>query len=223
MEFKPLLPMAVALTVGVTGCADLVSVLGLLGVSVTGQVRVPEHQLAALDGTGPYRTSAFFPGEVPVGAAAKVETYSLVGMPVAGSTARTDESGRFQLSGVPSDRVAVIRATVSGQGGRSLRLSGLVKATGGSTVMDLSAVSTIVAEGLLRKLGTSAIERMSQDQITALEHAVMGAGGTAGATVDLSGANGPASRFEAIRSSDAEVRDLVSAAEGAPATAGLGR
>lgn len=223
MNLKPLLPIAITLTVGLTGCADLISVLGILGVSVTGQVRVPDHQLAALEGAGSYRTSAYFPGEVPVGARAQVQTYSLLGVPVAGSTARTDESGQFQLGGVPGDRVAVIRATVTGKGGRSLRLAGLVKATGGSTVVDLSAVSTIVAEGLLRKLGTSAIERMSQDQITALEHAVMGAGGTAGSTVDLSGADGPASRFETIRSSDAEVRDLVSAAEGKPATAGLGR
>lgn len=211
---KPLaLPLVLTLSLGLTGCADLFSALGVLGVTVTGQVRVPEAQKASI--------MASFPGEVSVGANADVQTYSLLGFPVPNSTAKTDASGQFTVPGVPAERVSILRASVTGKSGKTLRLAGLVKASGGSTVTELSAVSTIVAEGLLRTVGTSRLETMSQDQITELEHVVVAAGGTAGLTVDLTGAEGPASRFETIVAADAEVRDLVAAIKSNTSTAAL--
>lgn len=223
MRFKPALPVMFALTLAVTGCADLFGVLGLMGVAVTGQVRAPQSQVAAIGGFEAYKIAASFAGEVSVGANAELKTYSLTGLPVANSTTRTDASGNFRLEGVPADRVSVIRATVAGKNGKTLRLTGLVKASGGSTVTELSAVSTIVAEGLLREVGTSGIEGMSQDKIAELEHVVMQAATTADQSVDLSGADGPASRFQALVSADAEVRDLVASLKSGLSTAALSR
>jgi hypothetical protein len=221
MQFKAVYPVVLASTLALAGCADLFGALGLMGLTVTGQVRVPQNQLSAIGGFEAYRTSAFFPGEVSVGANAEVQTYTLAALPVANSTAKTDTAGNFRLEGVPAERVSVVRASVKGKNGKTLRLAGLVKASGGSTVMDLSAVSTIVAEGLLKQVGTSGLERMSQDQISELEHVVMQAATTSDQNVDLSGAGGPASRFEALVSADAEVRDLVAGLKAGPTTAAL--
>ncbi|MNR84071.1 hypothetical protein D3C72_148630 [compost metagenome] len=223
MRFKPALPVMLAAALALTGCADLFGVLGLMGVTVTGQVRVPQSQLAAIGGFEAYRIAASFAGEVSVGANAEVQTYSLMGLPVANSTTRTDTSGGFRLEGVPADRVSVIRASVAGKNGKTLRLTGLVKASGGSTVTELSAVSTIVAEGLLREVGTSGVERMTQDKISELEHVVMQAATTADQNVDLSGAEGPASRFQSLVSADAEVRDLVASLKSGLTTAALSK
>lgn len=209
MRIQPVLPVMLAATLALSGCADLFGALGLMGVTVTGQVRVPQGQLAAIGGFEAYRTSAYFPGEVSVGAHAEVQTYTLVGLPVANSTTRTDTSGNFRLEGVPAERVSVIRATVAGKNGKTLRLAGLVKASGGSTVTELSAVSTIVAEGLLREVGTSGIDGLSQDAISELEHLIMQAANTADQSVDLTGAEGPAKSFQNLVSADAEVRDRV--------------
>ncbi len=211
MRISLAVPLLLTATVALSGCADFFGSLGFLGVSVSGQVRVPEAQLTAIGGLEGYRTSAYFPGEVSVGEHAELQSFMLAGLPVANSTTRSDASGNFRLGGVPSERVSVIRATVRGKNGKSLRLSGLVKASGDSTVMDLSAVSTLVAEGLLRAAGTGRMEGMSQAQITELEHVVRGAATLAGSAVDLSGAEGPAQRFEAIATADAEVRDLLAA------------
>lgn len=221
MRIKPVLPALLAATLALSGCADLFGALGLMGVTVTGQVRVPQNQVAAIGGFEAYRTSAYFPGEVSVGANAEVQSYTLAGLPVANSTARTDASGNFSLDGVPSERVSVIRASVAGKNGKTLRLAGLVKASGGSTVTELSAVSTIVAEGLLREVGSSGVERMSQGQIAELEHVVMQAATTSDRNVDLSGADAPASRFQALVSADAEVRDRVAELKSGLTTAAL--
>lgn len=215
MPIKPLFPLVLAATLVVSGCADLFGALGLMGVSVTGQVRAPQGQLAG------YRTEAHFAGEVSVGADAEVQTYTLMGLPVANSTAKTDAAGNFKLDGVPAERVSILRASVRGKNGKTLRLAALVKASGGSTVTQLSAVSTIVAEGLLSQVGTTGIERMSQDQITELEHLVMQAASTADQNVDLTSALDPASRFESLMSRDAEVRDRVAELQNALATAAL--
>ena len=218
---QPVLPFLLAATLAVSGCADIFGVLGVMGVSVTGQVRVPQAQLTAIGGVAGYRTSAFFPGEVSVGANADVQTFTLWSLPVANSTTRTDTTGNFRLEGVPAEKVSVIRATVPGKNGKTLRLAGLVKASGGSTVTELSAVSTIVAEGLLREVGTSGIERMTQDAISELEHLVMQAATTSQRNVDLMGAEGPASAFQALLSADAEVRDRVAELNAGVKTAAL--
>ncbi len=221
MRFKPALPLMLSATLLLAGCADLFGALGLMGVTVTGQVRIPQNQQAAIGGFEAYRTAAHFSGEVVVGANVEVQTYTLMGLPVANSTTKTDTTGSFRLEGVPSERVSVIRASVTGKNGKILRLAGLVKASGGSTVTELSAVSTIVAEGLLSEVGSSGIERMTQAQIAELEHVVTQAATTAQQNVDLSGASGPSSSFEAIVGADAEVRDLVAALKAGLSTAAL--
>lgn len=221
MRIQSVLPVMLAATVALSGCADLFGALGLMGVTVTGQVRVPQGQLAAIGGFEAYRTSAYFPGEVSVGANAEVQAFTLSSLPVANSTTRTDTSGNFRLEGVPADRVSVIRATVSGKNGKTLRLAGLVKASGGSTVTELSAVSTMVAEGLLREVGTSGIERMSQDTISELEHLITQAATTADQNVDLTGSDGPARSFQNLVSADAEVRDRVAGLKAGLTTAAL--
>ena len=221
MRFKAALPLMLSTTLLLAGCADLFGALGLMGVTVTGQVRVPQNQQAAIGGFEAYRTAAHFSGEVSVGANAEVQTYTLMGLPVANSTTKTDTTGSFRLEGVPAERVSVIRASVSGKNGKTLRLAGLVKASGGSTVTELSAVSTIVAEGLLSEVGSSGIERMTQAQIAELEHVVSQAATTAQQNVDLSGAAGPSSSFEAIVGADAEVRDLVAALKAGVTTAAV--
>ena len=223
MSIKPALPLVLAATLALTGCADLFGALGIMGVSVTGQVRAPQSQVAAIGGFEAYRIAAHFAGEVSVGANAELQAYTLVGLPVANATAQTDAAGNFKLDGVPAERVSVIRANVKGKEGKTLRLAALVKASGGSTVTELSAVSTIVAEGLLSEVGTSGIERMTQDQITELEHVVMQAATTADQNVNLTGASGPADRFKALVSADAEVRDRVAELKEGLSTAALAR
>lgn len=217
MRFKVVLSLSLAVSLG--ACADLFGVLGIMGVTVTGQVRLPEPQRAAIGGLDAYRTAAHFANEVLVGSNADLQTYTLIGLPVANSTTKTDMTGSFRLDGVPADRVSVIRASVKGKSGKTLHLAGLVKASGGATVTELSAVSTIVAEGLLSELGTSGIERMAQAQIAELEHVVTQAATTAQQNVDLSGASGPTRSFEAIMGADAEVRDMVTALKAGQTTA----
>lgn len=220
MRLKLALPVMLSATLLVSGCADFFGSLGVMGVTVSGQARAPQTQLSAIGGFEAYRTAAHFSGEVSVGANAEVQSFTLGGLPVANSTAKTDASGNFQLGGVPAERVSVIRATVKGKNGKTLRLAGLVKASGGATVVSLSAASTIVAEGLLRELGTSGLEGISQSQITELEHVVVNAARTKDQNVDLSGADGPASSFQELVAADAEVRDLfASVKHGAGASA----
>lgn len=207
MRFKLALPVSLSAMVLLSGCADFFGSLGLMGVTVSGQVRAPQTQLSAIGGFDAYRIAAHFLGEASVGANAEVQTFTLGGLPVANSTAKTDATGNFQLNGVPSERVSVIRASVKGKHGKTLRLAALVKASGGATVVSLSAVSTIVAEGLLRELGTSGIEGMSQSQITELEHVVVSAARTQEQNVDLSSAEAPATAFQELVAADAELRD----------------
>lgn len=134
---------------------------------VSGQVTAPPAQISAIGGFEAYRVAGF-DGEVPVGAHATVQAFTLAGVPLTQAAAQTDAEGRFSLSGVPSDQLALLKATVTGKNGKSLTITGLVKPDGSATVAKMSAASSVVAQGLM-KLGlsprTSLVTQVLLDQV----------------------------------------------------------
>ena len=134
---------------------------------LSGQVTAPPSQISAIGGFEAYRVAAFG-GEVPVGAHANVQAFTLAGEPLPHATAQTDAEGRFTLSGLPSDQLSLLKATVAGKNGKSLTITGLVKPDGSASVAKVSAASTVVAQGLM-KLGvspkTSLVTQVLLDQV----------------------------------------------------------
>lgn len=116
---------------------------------VSGQVTAPPAQVSAIGGFEAYRLQSFV-GEVPVGAHAVLQAFTLAGEAIPAATARTDAEGRFTISGVPTEQVSLLKATVTGKNGKKLTITGLVKPGNSAVVTRVSAASSIVAQGLIR-------------------------------------------------------------------------
>lgn len=116
---------------------------------VSGQVTAPPAQVSAIGGFEAYRLQSFA-GEVPIGAHAVLQAFTLAGEAIPAATARTDAEGRFTISGVPTEQVSLLKATVTGKNGKRLTITGLVKPANSAVVTKVSAASSIVAQGLIR-------------------------------------------------------------------------
>jgi hypothetical protein len=149
------LVFAIPMLLMLSACKNPMQTTGTSGMGqVSGQVTAPPAQISAIGGFEAYRLSAFA-GEVPVGQHATLQAFTLGGEPIPAATARTDAEGRFTISGVPTDQLSLLKATVTGKTGKSLTITGLVKPGGSAVVTKVSAASSIVAQGLM-KLGLPA-------------------------------------------------------------------
>lgn len=154
----PRLLLLAPLLVMLTACKNPLQPTGQEGSGaysgqISGQVTAPPAQISAIGGFEAYRIASFT-GEVPVGGHATVQAFTLAGDPLPQATTRTDAEGRFHLSGIPTDQLSLLKATVTGKNGKSLTITGLVKPDGTTSVTKVSAASSVVAQGLL-KLGVS--------------------------------------------------------------------
>ncbi len=200
-----LAPMVVVLT----ACQNPLQPTGKGGAGVvSGQVTAPPAQISAIGGFEAYRLSAFT-GEVPVGAHATLQAFTLAGDPIPEASGQTDAEGRFTLTGVPADQVSLLKATVTGKNGKKLQITGLVKPGGEALVTKVSGASSVVAQGLL-KLGlppkASFLTQVLLDQV--VEKLASVATETERAP-DLTGGTDLGGVFQAVLARTSALRTLV--------------
>lgn len=149
-----------------SGCSDLIGALGG-GASVSGAVKAPSTQQAAIAFSGAYRLLATMAGETAVNAAS-VQAYSSSNATL-GSAVQSGADGSFDIKGIPSGKTAILVATAKAQNGGSLKLSGLIKPSGISAVRDLNTASTVVAEKLRATLSPDKLDAVAQSDVDNLE------------------------------------------------------
>jgi hypothetical protein len=200
-----LAPMVVVLT----ACQNPLQTSSKNGTGVvTGQVTAPPAQISAIGGFEAYRLSAFT-GEVPVGAHAMLQAFTIAGEPIPEASGQTDAEGRFTLTGVPADRVSLLKATVTGKNGKTLQITGLVKPGGETLVTKVSGASSVVAQGLL-KLGVPAhASFLSQVLLDQVVEKLASVATEAERAPDLTGGTDLGGVFQAVLARTSALRTLV--------------
>lgn len=158
--------IALALPLALSGCTGLLGELGG-GTTVSGVIKAPETQQAAIAFTDAYRVAGSIAGERAV-AEAEVRAYGSDGNPIGGSV-RANKSGAFELKGLPSGKAVILLATAKSTNGGTLRISAFTKPEGAGTARDLNTASSVVAEKLKASLSGAKLDAVSQNDVDILE------------------------------------------------------
>lgn len=207
------------LTGMLAGCDALMGSLGG-GAAVTGTVKAPETQTAAIFANGAYRTSGTLAGETAI-SGAEVKPYTSAGVAIIGaSSVKTASNGSFEIKGLPSGKTVVLVATAKAKNGGTLTLSALIKPSGVSAIRDLNTASTVVAEKLKATLSADKIDALVQADVDSLEDTVSANMDTADIP-DLSVAGAAKASFDKVKNKSSQVAAGFQAITGGQATAAL--
>ncbi len=201
------------------GCDSLIGSLGG-GATVTGTLKAPETQTAAIFANGAYRTSGTLAGETAV-SGAEVKAYTSAGSPVVGAaTVKTSTNGSFEIKGLPSGRTVLLVATAKAKNGGTMTLSALIKPGGVSAIRDLNTASTVVAEKLKASLTAEKLDALVQADVDSLEDTVSANMDTADIP-DLTVSGQALASFDKVKNKSTQVSAGFQAITGGTATAAL--
>ncbi|MBO9541209.1 hypothetical protein J7643_11525 [bacterium] len=158
--------IALVLPLALSGCTGLLGELGG-GTTVSGLIKAPETQQAAIAFTDAYRIAGTIAGERAV-PEAEVRAYAADGNAI-GAAVKANKSGLFEIKGLPSGKAVILVATTKAKSGGTLRITAFVKPAGTSTARDLNTASTIVADKLKASLSAAKLEAVSQNDVDILE------------------------------------------------------
>lgn len=207
------------LTTLLSGCDALMGGLGG-GAAVTGTVKAPETQTAAIFANGAYRVSGTLAGETAV-SGAEVKAYTSAGVPVIGASAvKTATNGGFEIKGLPSGRTVLLVATAKAKNGGTLTLSALIKPSGVSAIRDLNTASTAVAEKLKATLSPEKLDALVQSEVDSLEDTVSANMATADIP-DLTVSGTAQASFDKVKNKSTQVSAGFQAITGGQATAAV--
>ncbi|HEY9899269.1 MAG TPA: hypothetical protein V6D00_08820 [Pantanalinema sp.] len=203
--------IALLLPVTLAGCANLLGELGG-GTTVTGVVKAPETQQAAIAFTDAYRTAGTIAGERAV-SEAEVRAYGADGNAIGGMV-KASKSGLFELKGLPSGKAVILVATAKSKSGGTLRITAFTKPAGTSSVRDLNTASTIVAEKLKATLSAAKLDALTQNDVDTLEGRVSNTLDTADIP-DLTSATAALEAFDKVERKNASIANaFASISEG---------
>lgn len=203
--------IALLLPLSLAGCNGLLGELGG-GTTVSGVVKAPETQQAAIAFTDAYRTAGSIAGERAL-ADAEVRAYGADGNAIGGAV-KASSSGLYEIKGLPSGKVVILVATAKAKSGGTLRLSAFTKPSGASSVRDLNTASTIVAEKLKASLSASKLDAVTQNDVDILEGRVSNSLDTADIP-DLSKEGAAVAAFDKVEDKNASIANaFASISEG---------
>lgn len=207
------------LTAVLAGCDSLMGSLGG-GATVTGTVKAPETQTAAIIANDAYRIEGTLATETAV-SGAEVKAYTSAGMGVIGAASvKTGSNGSFEIKGLPSGRTVVLVATTKAKNGGTLTLSALIKPEGVSAIRDLNTASTVVAEKLKATLSPEKLDALVQSDVDTLEDTVSANMDTADIP-DLTVSGSAAASFDRVKIKSSQVAASFQTVTGGQATAAL--
>lgn len=207
------------LTTMLAGCDGLIGGLGG-GAAVTGTVKAPETQTAAIFANGAYRLSGTLAGETAV-SGAEIKALTSAGTPVLGAASvKTGSNGGFEIKGLPTGRTVILVATAKAKNGGTLTLSALIKPSGVSAIRDLNTASTVVAEKLRATLSADKLDALVQAEVDSLEDTVSASMDTADIP-DLTVSGTAQATFDKLKNKSAQVAAGFQAITDGQATAAL--
>jgi len=207
------------LTAMLAGCDSLIGSLGG-GATVSGTVKAPETQTAAIIANNAYRISGTLATETAV-SGAEVRAYNSSGAEIVGAAAvKSASNGGFEIKGLPSGRTVRLVATAKAKNGGTLTLSALIKPGGVSAVRDLNTASTVVAEKLKATLSSEKIDALVQSDVDSLEDTVSANMATADIP-DLTLAGSAVASFDKVKSKSTQVSAGFQAITGSQNTASV--
>lgn len=209
------------LTAMLAGCDSLIGSLGG-GATVSGTVKAPETQTAAIIANDAYRIEGNLASVTEKAVSgAEVRAYSSAGVEIAGATAvQTASNGSFEIKGLPSGRTVRLVATAKAKNGGTLTLSALIKPGGVSAVRDLNTASTVVAEKLKATLSPEKLDALVQSDVDSLEDTVSANMATADIP-DLTVSGSAAASFDQVKNKSAQVSAGFQAITGSQTTAAV--
>lgn len=211
--------VALTLTAMLAGCDSLIGSLGG-GATVSGTVKAPETQTAAIIANGAYRTSGTLAGETAVsGAEVKASTSSGAAV-IGAASVKTTSNGGFEIKGLPSGRTVILTATAKAKNGGTITLSAIIKPGGVSAVRDLNTASTVVAEKLKATLSPEKLDALVQADVDSLEDTVSANMDTADIP-DLTVSGSAVAAFDKVKNKSTQVSAGFQAITGSTATAAL--